>query len=143
AAFLLFRSCGALHHARNLTAVVRIDEEVAELWIEAAPAPIEAAIRSWKHNRVGHAHGSERAVVLRVFKKFIAILSMLRREARDFILFPSHSRERWRLKWKRLCGRIPLAGHIALRDRALFHAVDRLAVAPVEDEDQSSLACLD
>ena len=131
------------NHPRDFATVVRIDEEVTEFGIEAAASPIEAAIRSGKHHRIGHAHGSKRTVILRVLEKFLAVLSMLRREPGNLIALPRHSGKRRRLQRKRLRGRIPLSRHVAFRNRTLFHAINRFAVAAVEDKDQPCLARLD
>src|SRR5206468_2020937 len=60
---------------------------------------------------------------------------------RHLVFLPeARLRERRRLQWERLRPRIPFAGNIALRDRTLLDAEDRLPVRAIEDEHVPALA---
>ena len=65
-----------------------------------------------------------------------------RRARGEFVLRQAHARQRRRLQRERLRGPRFFAGHVALRNRALLHAEDRLARHAVEHEQQAHLGDL-
>src|SRR5262249_36219291 len=133
--------------------VVRVHVDVAGARIDGGATPVDAADAA----REGYRRLRRRAVLMEGERRERTIVGESsapgpERLTRGGVLgrrvggrhhvffFETRLRQRRRLERERLRRRIPLAGHVALRNWTLLDAKHRLAVGAIEDEHVAALA---
>ena len=131
----------AIGHARELSELVRVDEQVAELRIERRAAPVHAAVIAGKLQAQPLVAARQiRPADLHAFHQLPARGLELRRHRRDVRRRHRHARRAARgLSGNGCVFAGALERHFARRHRTLLDAVDRLAGDAIEQEQQARL----
>ena len=131
----------AIAQPGQLTHLVGVHEQIAELRIERHAAPVDAAVVAGKRQaQPVVARRQVGAADLHAFEQLLALRFELRRDRRDVRRRERHARQRRRLDRERLRLRGALERHFARRHRPFLDTVDRLAVDAIQQEEQSRLA---